>query len=194
MTEMGAVGYECQANPLGLHIIESEFIAEVIDPQTAAPVANGDQGELVLTNLGRWGSPLIRYRTGDLVRLVRGRCACGSNFARLEGGILGRVDDMFIVRGNNVFPSAIEAVVRQFPQIAEFRVHVNDEKNSSEMRLEIEPSPEALSSASDLADRVAHAIQSAFSFRAQVTAVAPATLPRFEMKAKRFIRNRRGQA
>ena len=139
MTEMGAVGYECAPAPLGLHVIESQFIAEVIDPATARPVRPGETGELVLTNLGRWGSPLIRYRTGDIVRLVRGRCACGSSFARLDGGILGRADDMFIVRGNNVFPSAVESVLRNFPQVAEFRLRVYQEQAMTEVLLEIEP-------------------------------------------------------
>src|SRR6185503_739385 len=99
MTEMGAYGYECQAQS-GPHVNESEFVAAVIDPVTGAPAS---AGELVLTNLGRLGSPLVRYRTGDRVRLAAAPCACGRTFARLEGGILGRLDDMLIVRGVNVF-------------------------------------------------------------------------------------------
>src|SRR5205085_1882285 len=101
MTEMGAYGYECAAQ-CGLHVNESEFIVEVLDPETARPAR---EGELVLTNLGRVGSPVIRYRTGDRVRLAETPCACGRTFRRLEGGILGRLDDMLIVRGVNVFPS-----------------------------------------------------------------------------------------
>src|SRR5438034_3796172 len=108
MTEVGAYGYEC-AEQAGLHVNESEFVAEVIDPTTGAPARDG---ELVLTNLGRVGSPVIRYRTGDRVRLAAPPCACGRTFVRLEGGILGRFDDMLIVRGVNVFPAAIEGVVR----------------------------------------------------------------------------------
>jgi phenylacetate-CoA ligase len=188
MTEIGSVSFECQPSPGGLHVIESEFIAEVIDPKTAAAVADGQQGELVLTNLGRVGSPLIRYRTGDLVRMSRGTCACGGSFARLEGGILGRADDMFIVRGNNVFPSAVEAVVRQFPDVAEFRVHVRNDGALTQVRLEIEPTSGA---SEDLAERVGLAVQTALSFRAEVQQVPPNSLPRFEMKAKRFIRERK---
>jgi phenylacetate-CoA ligase len=126
MTEIGALGFECWERPGdGVHLIESECIAEVIDPATGREVPEGEAGELVLTNLGRVGSPLIRYRTGDHVRLTRGRkCACGRWFARLEGGILGRIDDMFTVRGNNVFPNAIEAVIRRFDEVAEFRCTV----------------------------------------------------------------------
>jgi phenylacetate-CoA ligase len=188
MTEIGSVSFECQPNPGGLHIIESEFLAEAIDPQTGHPVPDGQQGELVLTNLGRVGSPLIRYRTGDLVRLCRGRCACGGSFARLEGGILGRADDMFIVRGNNVFPAAVEAVLRQFPEVAEFRLTVREDGALSQVSLELEPAPDA---GEDLVARVVRAIQSALSFRADVKTVVPNSLPRFEMKAKRFIRERK---
>ena len=110
----------------GVHIVESEFIPEVIDP-TKGALAPDNIGELVLTNLGRWGSPLIRYRTGDHVHLTRGKCSCGRSFARLEGGILGRIDEMFIVRGNNVFPTAVEAVLRRFAELAEFRCTVYED-------------------------------------------------------------------
>jgi phenylacetate-CoA ligase len=144
MTEMGAVAFECLPSPGGLHVNEAEFIAEVIDAETLQPLPEGSSGtgELVLTNLGRWGSPLIRYRTGDLVRLARSQhspCECGRWFARLEGGILGRIDDMFIVRGNNVFPTAVEAVIRQFPQVAEFRLTVVEGGPLTQVQLEIEP-------------------------------------------------------
>src|SRR4051794_16185182 len=100
---------ECIANPAGLHVLENDYIAEVIDPETMQPVEAGQIGELVLTNLGRRGSPLVRYRTGDLVRVDPQPCVCGSRFARLDGGILGRCDDMIHLRGNNVYPSALEA-------------------------------------------------------------------------------------
>src|SRR6185503_9195441 len=114
MTEIGALGFECEQAPGGVHLIESECIAEVINPATKKVVAEGEEGELVLTNLGRIDSPLIRYRTHDQVRLTRGRCCtCGRWFARMEGGILGRIDDMVTVRGNNIFPAALEAIVRR---------------------------------------------------------------------------------
>src|SRR5262249_56552380 len=86
--------------------------------------APGELGELTLTNLGRWGSPVLRYRTGDRVRLASSPCPCGRTFARLEGGILGRVDDMLIVRGVNVFPSALEGIVRQHGAVDEFQIEV----------------------------------------------------------------------
>ena len=189
MTEIGPMSFECEPAPLGVHVIESEYIAEVIDPRTLQSLPEGEVGELVLTNLGRRGSPLVRYRTGDQVRLTRGRCKCGRCFARLEMGILGRVDEMFIVRGNNVFPTAVEAVVRRFPEVAEFRLTVMENGALTEARLEIEPAGEIASPAA-LCKRIARQVQASLSFRADVQAVPPGSLPRFEMKARRFVRTK----
>ena len=187
MTELGPMSFECRENPLGVHVIESEYIPEVVDPRTLSPVPDGQMGELVVTNLGRTGSPVIRYRTGDLVKITRGRCNCGRCLARLEGGILGRVDEMFIVRGNNVFPTAVEAVLRHFPQIAEFRVNILDTGALTQVRVEIEPAA-GVADEHGLCEWVRHTLQTSLSFRADVEAVAPGSLPRFEMKAKRFVR------
>ncbi|HZL38603.1 MAG TPA: AMP-binding protein [Tepidisphaeraceae bacterium] len=187
MTEMGPVSFECRERSGGVHVVESEFIAEVIDPATGHGVPDGQIGELVLSNLGRWGSPLIRYRTGDQVRLTRGACACGRSFARLEGGILGRVDEMFIVRGNNVFPTGIEAVLRGFDEVAEFRCTVVEGSALTQVKMEVEPIP-ACADPAGLARRAGEALQEALHFRAQVLPVAPGALPRFELKARRFIR------
>jgi phenylacetate-CoA ligase len=178
MTEMGAYGYECEAQA-GLHVNESEFIAEVIDPATGAPA---DEGELVLTNLGRLGSPLVRYRTGDRARVTNSPCACGRTFARLEGGILGRLDDMLIVRGVNVFPTAIEAIVRRFP-VEEFQIEVfrDGELDEARVLLEIEGGDAA-------AGRVQAALRASLGIRLQVASVAPGSLPRFELKARRVVR------
>jgi phenylacetate-CoA ligase len=186
MTEIGALGFECEQVPLGVHLNEAECIAEVIDPQSGASVPDGELGELVLTNLGRWGSPLIRYRTNDQVRLSRRKCACGRWFARMEGGILGRYDDMITVRGNNVFPAGIEAVIRRFPQVDEFRVTIAGNGALAEVCIEIEQTDNA--SDQNFAEQVGRAVQDTLSFRAQVLNVPRGTLPRFEMKARRFIR------
>jgi phenylacetate-CoA ligase len=201
MTEMGPVSFECQEAPGGVHVNEAQFIPEVINPDTGEPVPDGEQGELVLTNLGRTGSPLIRYRTNDQVRLTRNRCACGRWFARLAGGILGRTDDMFTVRGNNVFPTAVEAILRRFPEVAEFRLTVTDRGPLAEAKLEVEPiaggDPTAGGAAlggpidvAALCRRVSQAVHDELHFRAEVTPVEPGALPRFEMKAKRFVRQR----
>ena len=190
MTETGPMSLECQPAPGGVHVIESEYIVEVIDPNTTRHVPDGQVGEMVVTNLGRRGSPLIRYRTADQVRLTRGRCACGRCFARLEGGILGRVDEMFIVRGNNVFPTAVEAVLRRFAEVVEFRLTVLEDGTLTQVRLEIEPGPQVGDSA-ELCERVARTLQQVLSFRAEVVAVPAGSLPRFEMKARRFQRSRK---
>jgi phenylacetate-CoA ligase len=178
MTEMGAYGFECQAQA-GLHVNETEFIAEVIDPVTGAPAV---EGELVLSNLGRLGSPLVRYRTGDRVRLAAGSCACGRTFTRLEGGILGRLDDMLIVRGVNLFPSAIEAIVRRFP-VDEFQIEVFRDGELDEVRVVME-----VEGGSDGARRVQEALRSGLGIRLEVAAVAGGSLPRFELKARRVVR------
>ncbi len=178
MTEMGAFGYECQAQA-GLHVNETEFIAEVIDPDTGAPAPDG---ELVLTNLGRTGSPAIRYRSGDRVRLAEAPCACGRTFARLEGGILGRLDDMLIVRGVNVFPSAIEAIVRRFPVIEEFQVEVFRDGVLDEVCVLVEAVDAAL------CRTVQEAFRVDLGIRLDVRAVPPRTLPRHELKARRVVR------
>lgn len=112
MTEVGAHSFLCEARVDALHVIESEFIAEVIDPVTHRILPEGHLGELVLTNLGRWASPAIRFRTGDMVILKSGRCDCGRTFRILEGGVLGRRDQMIIVRGINIFPEMIGDLIR----------------------------------------------------------------------------------
>jgi phenylacetate-CoA ligase len=176
-TEVGAYGFSCSARD-GVHINEAEFIAEILDPRTRDARDEGE-GELVLTNLGRWGMPAIRYRTGDRVQGVRGRCSCGRTLLKLLGGIAGRVDDMVTVRGVNVFPSAIEAVIRRFDGVGEYRVELARVREMDELRCVIEAPAE-------VAERIASAIHRELGIRCQVEAVAPGTLPRFEMKAKRF--------
>ncbi len=185
MTEIGSCTFECLEAPGGLHLIESEFIPEVINPQSGEIVADGTVGELVLTNLGRIGSPLIRYRTGDQVRMLRARCACGRWFARFEGGILGRTDDMLLIRGNNVFPSAIEEIIRSFP-VVEFRATARQAPAMTELKIEIESSPGSDGDA--ISKKLSEVIRDRFNFRPVVVAVAAGTLPRYEMKARRFIR------
>jgi phenylacetate-CoA ligase len=180
MTEMGPVAIECLENPGGLHILEEDYLAEVIEPATTRAVAPGDVGELVLTNLGRVGSPLLRYRTGDLVRLDPRPCPCGRPWLRLDGGILGRTDDMIHVRGNNFYPAALEAIVRRFHEVGEYRAVVSCRGTMSSLRLEVEAEPE-------VAERVGQAIREELLFRANVVAVPPGTLPRFDMKARRVV-------
>jgi phenylacetate-CoA ligase len=174
MTEIGPAAIECPENPAGLHVLEADYIAEVIDTITLQPAAPGQTGELVLTNLGRAGSPLLRYRTGD--------------FLRLKGGILGRADDMIHLRGNNLHPAALEAVIRRVDEVAEYRVEVDRSGTLAVLRVEVEPVPTAVGAV--VAERVEQAIRDELLFRAEVRAVAPGTLPRYEMKARRIIQTR----
>lgn len=183
MTETGPIGIECPENPAGVHLLEHECIAEILDPQTLQSLEPGQQGELVVTHLGRQGCPLLRYRTGDLVRAAAQPCRCGRTFLRLEGGILGRVDDMIHVRGNNLHPSTLEAVLRRFPDLAEYQVEVDHTSSLAVLRIEVEPLPSV--AGTDLAARIDEALRDALLFRAEVRPVAPGALPRYEMKAKR---------
>jgi phenylacetate-CoA ligase len=184
MTELGATGFTCQEQD-GVHLIESEFVFEVIDPRTLEPVPEGGQGELVATNLGRAGMPLIRYRTGDLARLDLTPCGCGRSFARLAGGILGRADDMVVVRGVNIFPSAIEGVLREFPEVSEFRIEVYSNRAMVELRVLLDPQP---GTESGLAERVGHRLNDRLLLRVPCELVPAGSLPRFELKARRVIR------
>lgn len=189
MTEMGAWGFEPVDAPGGLHVLETEFVAEVLDPETGAATVDGAVGELVLTNLGRLGSPLIRYRTGDLVRPAGRDASAMTRFLRLEGGILGRADDMLIVRGNNIFPTAIEAVVRQFDEVAEFRLRCGQRGALSELTVELEPAVGADGVA--LARAIGAALRDRFHLTFPVRLAAAGTLPRYEMKARRLVREDR---
>ncbi|MBI4523577.1 MAG: phenylacetate--CoA ligase family protein [Deltaproteobacteria bacterium] len=186
-TEVGAFAFECEGQPGGLHINELEFIAEVINPETGEAVKEGQRGELVMTNLGRVGSPVIRYRTGDLVQPSFKPCSCGRPFMLLEGGVLGRIDDMIIVRGVNVFPSAIENVMREFAEIEEFRIETFLREELCELKVTLEPRPDC-ESTDALGERVSRRLRERLALRPQVETVAPGTLPRFELKAKRFFK------
>ncbi len=185
-TEVGAHSFECQVQPGGVHLLESEFIGEVLDAETGENVCPGEIGELVITNLGRPGFPVIRYRTGDLVRLNSTPCECGRTFARFDGGLLGRVDDMVTVCGVNVYPTAIENVVRQFEAVEEFQVTVTRFRELHQLEVRIELASE--DHAEDVRTQVEQAICAAISLRPKVTLAQSGTLARFEMKARRFQR------
>ncbi|MBI4012970.1 MAG: AMP-binding protein [Candidatus Rokubacteria bacterium] len=189
MTEVGAFGFACPAQQ-GLHVNELEFVAEVLEPETGRPVGPGEVGELTLTNLGRWGAPVVRYRSGDRARLAASACPCGRTFARLEGGILGRVDDMLIVRGVNVFPSALEGIVRRFPVVDEFQIEVYRRGALDEVRLllEIDGNVRGPRAVTETVRGVGEAVRRDVGIRVEVAAVPARTLPRYEMKARRMVR------
>ena len=199
MTEVGPVTYQCPARASVLHIIERSYLAEVVDPASGKPVAADQMGELVLTTLGRVGSPVLRYRTGDLVK--RGSsdqsdrsdrsdpsapCPCGRHEMTLEGGILGRTDDMVLVRGVNVYPSAVEEIVRGAGGVSEYQVQINSSRGMSELSLQVEPSPECADVAG-LVRKLERNFETALALRVPITTVPFGTLPRSEMKGKRWV-------
>jgi phenylacetate-CoA ligase len=176
MTELGPTGFSCSQRD-GIHLIESEFIFEVLDGHGHP----SDEGELVATNLGRWGMPLIRYRTGDRVRLSRDQCSCGSPFVKLLGGIQGRVDDMFTVRGVNLFPSQVEDIVRRYPEVTEFVIERRRVRQMDEVSLLIETVGDDFST-----ERIEADLRQALGVRLGCRVVERGTLPRSELKSKRI--------
>jgi phenylacetate-CoA ligase len=186
LTEVGPISFECWEVPGSLHLNEAEYVCEVLDPGSDRVVPDGERGELVVTNLGRAASPLIRYRTGDIVVRRSGACACGRTFSRLEGGILSRADDMVTVRGVNVYPSAVESVVRRFSDVAEYRATVDSAGSLSELSVEIELAA-GVTGQSDVGSKVAAALRESLGLTVPLRIVDANTLPRFEMKARRFV-------
>ncbi|MFQ5914961.1 MAG: phenylacetate--CoA ligase family protein [Nitrospinota bacterium] len=185
-TEVGAFGFEDLDRPGGVFFSESEFICEVLDPNGDGPVGPGVEGELVITNLGRACMPVIRYRSGDLVRPSPEPCPTGRTFAWAEGGILGRVDDMFIVRGVNIYPSAIENIVRECKEVSEFRIEVETVREMAELALSVECTPGV--AADPVIRRLSEEVHSRLGVRVLVSLAEPGTLPRFELKARRLQR------
>ena len=170
MTELGPTGVSCPQRD-GVHLIESEFIFEDIE------------GELVATNLGRWGSPLIRYRTGDRVELSREPCSCGCPFVKVVGGLRGRLDDMFTVRGVNLYPSQVEDIVRRHARVVEFVIEQRRVRQMDEVTLLIE----AADDESPL-ERLQADLRQALGVRIDCREVPAGTLPRAELKAQRLRR------
>ncbi len=177
MTELGPTGFSCSQRD-GIHAIESEFIFEVLD-SAGRPAL---EGELVATNLGRWGMPLVRYRTGDRVRVSREPCSCGSPFLKLVGGIEGRVDDMFTVRGVNLYPSQVEDIVRGHPEVTEFVIEHRRVREMDEVSLLVEVAGE------DPTERLEADLRQALGVRLGCKVVPTGTLPRSELKSKRIVR------
>lgn len=166
----------------GLYVLESEFIAEFLSVQTGEPADEGELAELVLTSLGRYGSPVIRYRTGDLVRPTWND-EQPARFVLLQGGVLGRTDDMLVIRGVNVFPSAIEQILRSFPEIVEYRMTALKQGAMDRVALEIEDRLED-------PERVEQELRLRLGLRVEAKCVPLGSLPRFEGKGRRFVDRR----
>ncbi len=184
MTETGPVTVECSATPGLLHIIEHAFIAEVIDPNTQKKLSFGSIGELVLSSIGRAGCPLLRYRTGDIVQLNHQKCACGFKGQSLMGGILSRADEMIFLKGNNIYPSALQNKLHSIERIVDFRITFYKTEANPQLLFEVETLQTDAESIKDMVEKM---IQTAFLFKPVIKIVPKGTLPRQEMKSKRFI-------
>lgn len=182
-SEVGPWGYQ-DPQDRGLRVIETQFIAEFLPVAKEHAGGEGPLSELVLTNLGRVGCPIIRYRTGDLVR-PRWDNPEHNGFVLLEGGVLGRTDDMMIIRGVNIFPSAVEQILRSFPEIVEYRLTAFKRGEMDQLKVEIEDRLHQ-------PQRVADELRVMLSLNVEVQSVPLGTLPRFEGKGKRFVDRRRG--
>jgi phenylacetate-CoA ligase len=183
-SEVGPWGY-ADAERRGVHILEGEFIAEFLSLETGEPAAGGELSQLVLTSLGRAGLPVIRYRTGDLARPVwdeRG----ANRFVLLDGGVLGRTDDMMIIRGVNVFPTAVEQILHSFPEVVEYRMTARKQGAMDELVVEVEDHLQE-------PRRIADELYLKLGLRVDVRLAPPVSLPRFEGKGRRFIDERRRQ-
>ena len=185
MTETGPVTYEHPDKPLALCVIEEAYFAEIIDRENQTEVAPGQKGELVLTTLTRTACPLLRYRTGDLVEKAYFAPAGASSGLCLEGGILGRVDEMVVIRGVNVYPTAVEKIIRGFPEVVEFQVVQTTRQSMAELEVMIEADAKARP---DLAERVQRELADAFTLRIPVKMVEAGELPRYEFKSRRWVR------
>ncbi len=166
----------------GLFINEHDFLPEFLSVESGTPASDGELSELVLTNLGRAGSPIIRYRTGDLVRPTW-QHEGDNRFVFLRGGVLSRADDMMVIRGVNVFPTSIEQILRSFPEVVEYRMTVRTVAEMDHLLVEIEDRLHA-------PERVAQELQLRLGLRVEVRTVTPGSLPRVEGKGKRFIDER----
>ena len=183
LTEVGPFGYPCPEGG-GMHVYGEDFVCEILDPD-GRPVPAGERGELVLTPLRRTGYPVLRYRTGDVVVNAAESCAAGHEARWLPGGIVGRTDDMVVIRGMNVYPSAIEEAVREVSGPGEFRITFYTEPSGmDEIKLEVELADG--SAARWLQERMRQQL----GLRVRVVPVAPGVLPRQEGKARRVVDER----
>jgi phenylacetate-CoA ligase len=184
-TEAGAWAFDCEAQTGAIHLNEAEFIFEVIDPETGSSIGERRVGELVITNLGRAGMPVLRYRTGDLVELITEPCACGRTFARIKGGVLGRVDDMIIVRGVNLYPSAIDDLIRSVAGVSEYEVNIRRVAGLDDLLIRAEVTGAAFE---EVADALMRAFRNQFGIRVSLEHAPSGSLPRYQFKSRRFRR------
>jgi phenylacetate-CoA ligase len=189
------VAIECPHHD-GLHIFEDHFYPEIIDPETGRVLPDGEEGELVLTTLSKWAMPMIRYRTRDITALLPGACPCGRSLRRMRR-IGRRSDDMLIIRGVNVYPSQIEAVLLEVEgTLPHYQIILTREHGLDQIEVQVEVTPQVFSdrvgALEALGERIMDTIERVVGIRIKVTLVEPQTIQRSEGKAKRVI-DKRGQ-
>lgn len=196
LSEMNGPGvaFECREKE-GMHLWEDNFIMEIIDPSTGKVLEDGEEGELVLTSINREAMPILRYRTGDLTYIYPERCRCGRTHRRIAR-LKGRVDDMFIVRGVNVFPSEIERVLMSLPEVGRnYQIILEREKNLDKLRVRVEVKGDLFNGSLEhlrkLEDRIRTRLRSELMLTPQVELVEAGSLPRTTGKAKRVIDKRK---
>lgn len=184
LSEVGAFGYPCSEGG-GVHVNEREFVADILDPETEEPVGDGEVGELIVTAIGRKGFPAIRYRTGDVVERREEPCPARHPGRWLPGGILGRTDDMVVIRGMNVFPSAIEQVLRESDEIGEFRITFYTEPSAmDEVKVEVELAQPSQARA------IQTRLRTSLGLRVRIVPLKPGILPTDSGKARRVVDQR----
>lgn len=181
-SEVGPWGY-ADHDDRGLHVVERDFIAEFISIESGQPANEGELSELVLTTLNRIGLPVIRYKTGDLVRPTWQK-GSDNRFVFLQGGVLGRTDDMLVIRGVNIFPSSVEQIVCGFPEVVEYRITATRSDEMDALTVEVEDKVYDSS-------RIAKELNVRLGLNVEVLCAPLGSLPRFEGKGKRFIDLRR---
>ena len=191
MTEVGTIMiFECSHQPGGTHIIEDHYIEEVINPETGEPVGYGELGERVVTSFGRGFIPAIRYRSKDMVMKVPANtCDCGRTWDIYDGGIRGRWDDMKLIRGTNVYPRAVESIIREYPAIDEFQIYIwRKEDLQDEITIKLEVKPDLETEWPEMQRKLPKDLAAAHEgLRFNVERMDYGTLPRFELKAKRLV-------
>ena len=186
------VAYEC-SEQTGMHINEDFFIAEIIDPETGEVLPEGEKGELVFTTITKEALPLIRYRTRDITMLTREPCSCGRSFVKMKK-VMGRSDDMLIIRGINVFPSQVEAVLLELGMQPHYMLVVDRVNNLDTLEIQVEMDEgmqiDAVRMIEQKENQIAKAVESTLNITAKIRLVSPKTIERSEGKAKRVIDKR----
>ncbi len=192
VAEIGAIAPGCPLQ-LGVHLAEDQAYATVVNPETGRPVGEGEVGENVVTSHIQFSQPIIKYRTHDLVRLVKKRCDCGRTWILYKDGVLGRTDHMVVIKGTNVYPTAVETILGDVRELSpNYEIHAAKGRIADELTVKVEAQPDYPAERyGDLKSRVEKLLYERIFVRIAVEIQPPGTLPRYELKAKRFFDHRK---